>query len=205
MNWIPPTVLLATTWLVVFAQSWFTGLRETLHVQPNLLPGLVVYAAFNGGLPMTTAVAVLAGLGSDALSSGPFGLGVVPLLGLGLLLHRRRELILQDSTWAQAALGLTASLAVTLASLGLLFVLWPLLSERTARGTFQPELRLGLSMLPPLRVGLIWQLFVVGVFGAASTPLVFGFFRWIETRFNYRRVPPPLWQRLQRERARGRI
>jgi rod shape-determining protein MreD len=206
MNWVPTKLLLVlVTWLVVFAQCWFTGLRDLIHVQPDLVPSLVVYAAFHAGLPTTTLVALVGGFGADALSSGPFGLSVLPLVVLGAALHRRREVILQDSPWAQAALGLFGTLAVIVGTRVLLSMLWPFVSDRTGPGIFQPELRPALAALSGWRLGNAWQLFVQGLFGAAMTPPVFATFRWLESRLVYRRDNSPMWRRLQQERWKGRL
>ncbi len=132
MNWVHPLSLVIATWLVAFGQSWFTGVRAVTHVQVDLMPALVVYAALHTGFPVTLGIAVLGGLGVDALSSGPFGLSVAPLAVLGAVLQWRRDVLLRDSPWAQAALGSVATVAVAGVTLVLLFVLWPLLSGWSA-------------------------------------------------------------------------
>ncbi len=203
MNWVHPSALLVATWLVAFGQSWFTGLRGLLLVQLDLLPALVVYAALCVGLPTTAAVALLGGLGADALSSGPFGLRVVPLLALGAVLHWRRDVILRDSAWAQAALGGAATFGVTAGSILLLFLLWPVLSGWSPEPAFWPERRLGLAALPEPGWGWFWQLGVVTVGGAIGTPAVFLVFRWLDGRLSYQPVAPPP-PRGSREVRRGR-
>lgn len=203
MNWLHPAALLLAAWLVAFGQSWFTAGRGILLAQPDLLPALVVYSALYAGLPTTAAVAVLGGLGSDALSSGPFGLGVVPLVVLGAVLHWRREVILRDSVWAQAALGGAATFGVTVASLGLLFVLWPVLSGWPAETPYWPERRSGLHALPEPGLGLIWQWLAVSAVGALATPVLFRVFRGLDRMLSYQPAPlPPA--RGTREIRRGR-
>ncbi len=206
MNWVHPTALLIGTWVLVFLQSWCTGLRLWIHAQPELLSGMVVYSALFASLPTTVAVALLAGLGSDSLSSGPFGLGAVPLLLLGVLLHRRRDVILRDSRWAQASIGGVAGLCVALGSFVLLFLFWPLVSSGSAAASapFTPEVRMGLGDLPVAGVGRLWQWFVAGVTGAVVTPLIFRVFRWVDATCNYQ-VAPSLIRSGDREIDRGRF
>lgn len=203
MNWVHPIALLFATWLVAFLQAWFTGLHGLVKVQLDLLPALVVYAALNAGFPTTVAVAVLGGLGMDSLSAGPFGLSVIPLTSLGALLHWRRDVLLRDSAWAQAALGGAATFGVALGSLLLLFLLWPLLSGWSVDAPYWPERRSGLAALPEPGFGLVWQLAVVSVGGALGTPVVFGLFRWMNRRLTYQPVAPPN-RRGDREIQRGR-
>jgi rod shape-determining protein MreD len=203
MNWVHPIALVLATWLVAFVQTWLPGPRPLVHAQFDLLPALVVYAALNAGFPTTLAVAVLGGLGFDALSSGPFGLGVVPLVVLGAVLHWRRDVLLRNSAWAQAALGGAATFGVTLGSLLLLFVLWPVLSGWSNDPAYWPERRSGLAALPEPGFGLAWQLAVVTVGGAAGTPVVFAVFRWLDRLLTYQPAPRPN-RRGDREIARGR-
>lgn len=204
MNWVQPLVLLLATWVVAFAQAWFAGPHLGVNVRFDFLPALVVYAALNTGFGTTLAVAVLAGLGFDALSSGPFGLAVLPLAGLGAVLHGRREVLLRDSAWAQAALGGAATFAVTLASFLLLVVLWPLLSGWSTEPAYWPERRFGVTALPEVGLGFFWQLAVGALGGALATPAVFGMFRLANRLFTYQTAPPPpRWG--EREMRRGRV
>lgn len=204
MNWVHPTCLVLGTVAAVFLQTRFAGFRPLLAAQPDLVPVLVVYAALNASLPTTAVTAVVGGLAFDAMSAGPLGLTVVPLVAVGFFLHRRRDLLLRDSSWAQASLGGAASLAVAVASVVLLFLLWPLLSDRDPAPPFLPELRRGLVDLPVLGWGNLWQLLVVTVGGALASPLVFRLFRWIDRTFNYQPVPQASY-RADREIKRGRF
>ena len=155
----------------------------------GLIPGLVVYGALRASLATTAIAAILGGLSRDSLSSGPFGLGVLPLLWVGVLLHSRRELVLRDSAWAQAVLGGGAVLAVTLLSLGFLEILGPLLGRSTVEGAaWLVELQPSTQVLPP--VG--WPAFAgtlgLTMGGAVTTPLVFRVLGWVDAKFDYRRV-----------------
>ena len=203
MNWVHPIALLFATWLVAFLQAWFTGLHGLVKVQLDLLPALVVYAALNAGFPTTVAVAVLGGLGMDSLSAGPFGLSVIPLTSLGALLHWRRDVLLRDSAWAQAALGGASAVAVMVISLLLLFVLWPLLWDKTMAPEYFPEGRQGLVSLPEVGPGVIWQVTVVALGGAIGTPILFRWFGWVVAACQYPVVPQPTI-RQDREIKRGR-
>lgn len=191
MNWVHPTAMLLGTWVLAFLQVWFGTVRGWLHVQPDVLPAMVVYAALFGGLPTLTAVAFIAGLGADAWSSGPFGLGVIPMLAVGFFLHHRRELILRESRWAQAAIGAAASVATPLVHLLCLVVLWPLIAQPEPLAAQWPEFRSGLSELPVLGAARLWQLIVMGLGGAVATPVLFGFFQWIDRTCNYQPAPLP--------------
>ena len=203
MNWVHPIALLIGAWILAFLQSWCTGLRSVIHAQPDLLAGLVIYSALHASLSTTVGVAMVGGLGLDTLSSGPFGLGAVPLLGLGVMLHRRRDLILRDSSWAQASIGGVGSLGVAVASFLLLYILWPLVSDGPGQVPFQPEVVLGLSELPGAGLGRLWQCLVAGVVGAVSTPLLFRLFRWVDATCNYQPAPV-MARRSDREIERGR-
>lgn len=203
MNWVHPFSILVSAALLAFAETAFPGLRRVLDVQPDLLPSLVVYAALQGNLPLTAATAVVGGLSFDALSAGPLGLTVLPLLGVGTILHLRREVLLRESAWAQALLGGASALVVPLASLALLFVLWPLLANPAAPPPQFPEWRSGPASPPSVGPGLVWQLAVLTGVGLAATPVVFRVFRWIEGTFHYRRVSRQAY-RTDREIRRGR-
>jgi rod shape-determining protein MreD len=204
MNWVHPISLLLVTWVAAFFQAAPWSARLGLGVQPDVLPALVVYAAFNASLATTAGVAVMAGLAFDALSSGPFGLSVLPLTVLGVLLHRRRDLVLQDSAWTQASLGAVATLLVTLLSLTLLWVFGPLVATGAVPPVYQADYRLGGEGGPDFGVRLLWQCLLLVMFGALATPVVFRFFGWIDSTFNYRPVAVAS-SRVDREIKRGRF
>ena len=189
MNWVHPLALVLAAWVFAFAQCWFTALRSWLLVQPDLLPALVVYAGLSTRLPIALAVAVVGGMGLDALSSGPFGLGMVPLVGLATLLHVRRDVLLRDTAWAQATLCAAATLAVAIASLALPFLLWPLLSGGEPEAAYWPERLSALTALPSPGPGLPWQWLALTLVGALVGPACFAAFRLIERTFNYQPAP----------------
>jgi cell shape-determining protein MreD len=159
MNRLRTVFVLATAFLAVFWESAFTGLRHLIGAQVDLLPALIVYASLFGSLTTVTLLAVLGGLWFDSLSANPLGVSVLPLFVVGLVLHVKRELILRDQTFAQAVLGLAASVAVPVLTLLMLL---------TTRHR------------PLLGWGTVWQLVVMGVGGAIATPIFFEFFGWLD-------------------------
>lgn len=204
MNWVHPISLLLLTWVAAFFQSAPWGARLGLGAQPDVLPALVVYAAFKASLSTTAGVAVVAGLSYDALSSGPFGLTLLPLTVLGVMLHRRRDLVLSESAWTQASLGAVATLAVTVLSLGLLWIFGPLVATGPAGELHQADFRPGRDGGPDFGIRLVWQALVLVTGGAMATPVIFRFFGWVDTTFNYRPAPLPA-NRADREIKRGRF
>jgi len=203
MNWVRPVCVLLATLLVVFLQSSLSGLRQWLAAQPDFVPALVVYAALNASLATTAATAVLGGLGSDALSSGPFGLSVVPLVVLGVLLHLRRDLLLRDSPLAQALLGAAGALAVSVIWLVLFHVIWPVLDTPPPGPPHFPEVRGASLQAGEWRAALLWQLLVITLAGAPVTVLVFRLFGWVDAALDYQRAPE-IRHRQDREIKRGR-
>ena len=208
MNWIHPITVLLTVLLLAFAQSVLPGFRELTSVQPDLLPSVMVYVALHAGLPMTAATALVGGLAFDSLSAGPFGLSVVPLVGIGVFLHLRREVLLRESAWAQALLGAAAALVSSASSLLLLRVLWPLLAGSPGPGGNSgawPEAIPSLTHEPLVGPGLLWQWLVMAGVGAVGTPALYGFFRWVDTTFQYQPAPKSGYRAdRDREIARGR-
>lgn len=204
MNWVPHTLLLLTTVLVAFVQAVAWAPRDWMGVQPDVLPALVVYAALHTRLAMTVATALLAGFGWDALSSGPFGLTVIPLISVGVMLHRRREILLRDSGWALAALGGAVTVVVHVMWGVLLLLLWPLVMDPPRGPVYWPEWQMGLALAPRWDWVWLWHLGWVGLFGAMATPFFHRWFRWVEGAFMYAEVPVVRY-RGDREIKRGRL
>lgn len=204
MNWVHPISLILATWVAAFLQAMPWAARWGVGAPWDVLPAFVVYAAFSASLPTTTGVAVVAGLSHDALSSGPFGLSVVPLLTLGVALHRRRDLVLRESVWTQGALGAVATLASTVLALVLLWVFGPLVATGPVAPGYLGDYRAGGDAGPDWGLPLLWQALVVTVGGALVTPVVFRFFGWIDATFNYRPVAAAT-TRGDREIKRGRF
>ena len=55
MNWLNIIVILIVAWLIIFFQSVFTGFRDLVGAQFDLLPALMVYTSLTGGLPGVVA------------------------------------------------------------------------------------------------------------------------------------------------------
>ncbi len=182
MNWFQTFLILSVAFLAVFGEASFNGLRHWVGAQPELLPSLMVYASLSSGLTTLSLLAVLGGLWFDSLSSNPLGISILPLFGIGFILHRYRALILRDALFAQWMLGLGASAAAPLLTMLLL---------------------LNAGRQPLVGWFSLWQWLVVGLLGSAVTPLWFRFFDWISGALSYR----PLEQtsfRPDREIKRGR-
>jgi len=174
--------ILVVTYLVIYFQSTFNGLRHYLGVQVDLLPSLVVYTALSGGVVTLTLVAVCGGLWFDSLSANPIGVTILPLFVIGLFMQRSRDLILRDQHYAQMLLGLTAS---ALAPLGSLLIL------------INTEAR------PLVSWFSLWQWMVMGTVGALVTPVWFWVFDFIGRTLNYRPLGETSF-RADRQIKRGR-
>jgi rod shape-determining protein MreD len=156
-------LVLLAAFLAVFLESAI-GTRGLLGAQIDLLPAVIVYAALNTGLVTVALAATLGGAWFDALSANPLGLTMLPLFLVGLVIHRRRELILRDQVFAQFILGLAACALTPLAELLMLF---------TA------------GRLPLVGWGTLWQWLVMAVGGGLLTPVAFAFFNLIRRSFFY--------------------
>jgi rod shape-determining protein MreD len=89
----------------------------------DLLPVLMVYAAVKTDLLMIGLTALVGGVAHDALSAAPLGVSVPALLAVGLALHRWRELLLQQLSYAQIVLGAFAGVAAPVLTLVLVYFL----------------------------------------------------------------------------------
>jgi cell shape-determining protein MreD len=183
MNWLTVFLLLATAYLVVFLQAAFHGVRHLLGAQPDLLPGLMVYAGLHCGLPSLCLLAVCGGVWFDSLSANPLGVSVLPLLLAGLLVHRSRALVLREQWFAQMILGLGASAAVPAATVLLL---------------------LNADRQPLLGWFSLWQWLVVTLLGGLMTPLWCRLFDRVRGLFSYQSDGPGSF-RPDREIKRGRF
>jgi cell shape-determining protein MreD len=182
MNPLNSLLILVATFLAVFCEAAFSGIRHLLGAQIDLLPALIVCASLRAGLATTTSVALLGGLLFDALSENPLGISVLPLFVTGFVICWKSDLILRDQIYAQFVLGLFASAGVPLMNLLLL---------------------LTGGRAPLLGWGSLWQWIVMTVGGAAATPVLFKLFDWFEQALNYRRSTETSF-RQDREIRRGR-
>jgi hypothetical protein len=182
MNWLNTLLVLVAAFLAVFWEAAFTGVRQLVGAQIDLLPALMVYAGLSAGLGTVALVAVCGGLCFDSLSANPLGISVFPLFLVGLFISVKRELILRDQTFARLVLGLVASAVVPLMVLLLL---------------------LTTGHTPLLGWGMLWQWVVMSIGGAVVTPLFFGLFGWVRGALLYGQTPQSSF-RPDREIRRGR-
>ena len=178
-----PILLFVTAFIAVFLQALFSGVRGWVGAQIDPMPALMVFAALQTRLRTVILLAVCGGLWLDSLSANPLGVSVLPLFGVGFVIYLQRELILRDLTFAQFALGLSASLAVPILKLLLLF-------------------SMGLS--PLVGWGTVWQLLVMSAAGGVLAPLFFRYFQMLRQAFFH----PPVKElgfRPDREIRRGKF
>jgi rod shape-determining protein MreD len=165
MSTLNSILILLVAFLAVFCESAFSGFRNLLGAQIDLLPALMVYAALSAGLPTVTMAAVFGGLLFDSLSANPLGITIVPLFVVGFLINLQRDLILRDQLFAQTVLGLSASAFVPATVLLMLMT-----------GGHRPALSWFTA----------WQWIVMTVGGAIATPALFLLFGWLDRTFTYR-------------------
>jgi hypothetical protein len=165
MNLFPFIKVLLAAYLAVFWEGAFSGLRNLLGAQIDLLPALMVYAALYAGLTTVTLTALLGGFWLDSMSANPLGITVLPLFVVGLPIFINRELILRDRTFAQVVLGLAASASAPILSLLVL---------------------LTMGHKPMLGWGTLWQWLVMSIGGAMATPVFFELFGWFDRALMHR-------------------
>jgi rod shape-determining protein MreD len=166
----------------VFWEAAFNGVRHLLGAQIDFLPPLMVYASLSTGLGSVVLLSVFGGLWLDSLSANPLGVTVLPLFVIGLAIYANRDLILSDQFFAQLALGFGASALVPVMTLVLL---------------------LTTGHTPLFGWGTLWQLIVMSVAGAITTPVLFALFGRLNRVFGYHPVAE-LSFRPDREIRRGR-
>jgi hypothetical protein len=183
MNWVPTISLFAVAWLAIFAQTQFVVLTRLLGAPLGFVPAIVVYAALTKRLAVVTALAIFVALGADSLSSGRFGVSLVPVFAVGFFIHARQHLILRDQLYAQFWLGVGAGLFVPLVTLLLL--------------TFGP--------VPPIHGwATLWQLAVGATFNGLMCPVCFRLFDGLRHAFEYQPVAESSF-RPDRQIKRGRM
>lgn len=182
MNSLHTVLILVVAFFAVFFEAWFDGLRHILGAQIDLLPALLIYAGLYNG-PITIALtAVCGGLWFDSLSDNRLGASVLPLLLIGMLAWRGRELLAREDRTTQILLGAAASAAQPL---GTVFIL------------------LNVGATPVLGWNSIWQWLVMTVGGGLLTPVLFAFFNRIHRAFDYQPASQSSF-RPDREIKRGR-
>jgi rod shape-determining protein MreD len=182
MNWLHSILILAAAFCAVFCEAWFDGFRHVLGAQIDLLPALMVYAGLTTGLPAIALAAVCSGLWFDSLSANPLGVSVLPLLLIGMLAYRGREVLARDDVTTQFCLGAAAS---ALQPLAVLFIL------------------LNIGRPPLLGWKSIWQWLVMTVGGGLFSPVCFALFKRFRRAFEYQPASQSSF-RPDREIKRGR-
>ena len=183
MNWLPTIFVLAAAFVAVFLEASPGLFRNLLGAQIDLLPALMVYAALTHGLTTIVLLAVCGGLWFDSLSLNPLGASVLPLLLIGLLIYRSRDLLVRDRVYAQFILGVMAGAAQPL---GTLFIL------------------LNMGTRPLLGWVSIWQWLVMAAGSGAATPVCFKLFDRLRRALEYQPVIQSSF-RPDREIKRGRV
>jgi rod shape-determining protein MreD len=164
MNLLNTILIFAATFLAVFGEAAFPGLRHWFGAQVDLLPAIMVYAALNTEITTVALLAVFGGLWFDALSANPLGITILPLFAVGFLIWLQRELILRELSFAQIVLGTVASAVVPALTVLLLL-------------TGGKE--------PLLGWGSLWQWLVMTAGGAVVTPIIFALFEWCNHALGY--------------------
>jgi rod shape-determining protein MreD len=181
-NWVTLLVFLITGYFVVFAQARISAFRDITGVQPDLLPGMMVYAAMAFPLETVMICATVFGMMFDSFSANALGTSVVSLGAIGLVSSRYRDLLLSEHFTTHWVLGLIAS---ALAPLIAYFVL-----------------RLQ-DVTPLVSWGSAWHWAVLVASGGALTPLWFKVFNRLDGALRYKEMPESTF-RADRQIARGR-
>ena len=182
MNWRPTMFVLVTAFAAVFFEASWGFSRRLLGAQIDLLPALMVYTALTLGFTSVVLLAVCGGLWFDSLSLNPLGASVLPLLLIGMLIYRSRELLMREHRSAQLLLGAAAGAAQPL---GTLFIL------------------LNAGARPLLGWISLWAWLVMAAGAAVATPLCFKLFDRLRRAFEYQPVTESSF-RPDREIKRGR-
>jgi cell shape-determining protein MreD len=182
VNWLHSILILATAFVAVFFEAWFDGFRNVFGTQIDFLPALMVYAGLSNGFYTITLTAVCGGLWFDSLSTNPLGVSILPLLAIGLLVYRGRELLARDHAGALFCLGAAAS---ALQPLAVLFIL------------------LNIGAVPLVGWKSLWQWLVMIVGGGLFTPVCFALFSRFHRAFDYQPASQTSF-RPDREIKRGR-
>jgi rod shape-determining protein MreD len=92
-NGVTLLVFLLTGYAIIFAQAKLTFFRDFFGAQPNLIPGMIVYAAIAFRLETTMLCAGVFGVLFDTLSSNVLGTSIMTLAIIGLAGAGYRELV----------------------------------------------------------------------------------------------------------------
>jgi cell shape-determining protein MreD len=182
MKWRPTIFVLAAAFVAVFLEASVGLGRKLLGAQVDVLPALMVYAALTLGFTTIVLLAICGGLWFDSLSLNPVGASVLPLLLIGLLIYRSRELLLREHLFAQVVLGVAAG---AVQPLGTLFIL------------------LNKGQTPLLSWLTLWQWLVIALGAGLVTPVCFKLFDRLHRALEYQPVTQTSF-RPDREIKRGR-
>lgn len=182
MNGLHTMLILGAVFAAVFVESSFEGFRHWLGAQIDFLPSLLLYAGLTKDIYTIILAALCGGLWFDSFSANPLGLSVLPLLLIGMLAHRGRELLWSEHVLAQFLLGTVVSALQPLAAL---FVL------------------INIGKLPLLGWKSLWQWLVMAVGGGLFTPFCFAVFKRFHHAFDYQPARQATF-RPDREIKRGR-
>ncbi len=147
----------------------------------DLLPALLVYAAWRGELRHALAFAAAAGLLLDSISAVPLGAGPAALAAAAIPLEALRSRVRREEIRAQALAGLGAGLLVSLAGL--------ILARASGGG-------------PVAYASAGGHLLLIALANAAFAPLLFRAMDWLADQLDYKEVPAPA-ERQEVETQRG--
>jgi rod shape-determining protein MreD len=181
-NGVTLLVFLITGYAVIFAQAKFTFFRDFFGAQPDLLPGMIVFAAMAFRLETVMLCTVVFGSLFDALSSNMLGTSILTLSTIGLAASRYRELLLSEHFTTHWVLGLIGSGVAPILSYIILQ-----LSGAT----------------PLLGAGSAWQWAIMTAGGGLVTPLWFKVFTRLDDALRFKEIPESTF-RVDRQIARGR-
>jgi len=182
MNTLNSIFILVLAFLTVFMEASFGTFRRLLGVQPDLLPGLMVYASLSAGIPTVSLLAVFGGLWFDSLSANPLGVSILPLFVIGAGVRQFSHLILRNQSYAQLVLGFGASGFAPLLTLIILF---------------------SCGAEPIIGLGFVWQWLVMTLLGGLLVPIYFRLFDKVYRTLGYERIAETSF-RHDREIKRGR-
>lgn len=181
-NGITLLVFIITGYVVIFAQAKLTFFRDFFGAQPDLLPGMIVYAAMAFRLESVMLCTVIFGSFFDALSTNALGTSILTLSAIGVAASRYRELLLSEQFTTHWVLGLIASGIAPFISYAIL----------------------QLSGFNPLiGAGSIWHWAIMIAGGGLVTPLWFKIFNRLDDALRYKEIPESTF-RADRQIARGR-
>ena len=181
-NQVLLVVFLVTGYLVIFAQARLDGFRHITGVQPDLLPGMIVFAAMAFQMGTVLLCAAVFGLLFDSFSVNVLGTTFVSLAIIGFVCSRYREVLLSEHFTTHWVLGLTASAVA------------PIISYIVLRLQ---------DIKPLISWGSAWHWAIMIAGGGVLTPLWFKIFTRLDEALRYKELPESTF-RQDRQIARGR-